>query len=804
MKNSINPADFLPQVPKKPNFDEEIDNLNPQQKKAVTCTGTTLVVSGAGTGKTRVLTLRYVWQMRQNPEKNILAMTFTNKAALEMKTRIQALINTESKVSWIGTFHSISVRVLRQYGSHIGISSNFKILDYGEQVRFLKNVFQNQHDTDSQSGYGYLQFLEHLDFFYNHNLNYDPKKTDVTGQNHQALRDLVCNGCETMQQTPSAQGRKKWGIFCHVLGLYNNYCMENNVMDFGMLITSTINLWKKSAESRDHFRNQFCEVMVDEFQDTNIAQMEWLMTLLGDNVDSSNDMQLFCVGDENQMIYSWRGARIETMLDFQKRFPKSQILMLEKNYRSTEHILQAANGLISHNTQKIEGKKLQGNKGAGNPIEIYSFVDSYEEARFIAQFIQKNQDLYPYKDIGVLVRTTAQMRLFEESFSKHNIPYDVVGGLKFYDRVEVKDMMSYLMLVNNPHNDEAFLRAINKPKQGAGVIFLQKLERIQKDLAQEKMVDKVSAFDALGYILENNMLNLAQQESFSRWHQNINLWRKKAASSTLDQVFDEIYEKSGYKSLLLIPTVENTNKRENINELRNIVVTFTNLDQLNTYFKNFKLSDAKADLFDEIAAQEDTTVKNTENQGTVSIMTIHASKGLEFLLVIAPGWEEGLFPGHKNQIKDMGENRRLGYVTITRGIKLVIISFAYSRQLFGTWSPQLPSRFIDEIPMENRVMKSLPRKINPLPLNKVDEKDERSFFKKTTDSFMGTKATSAVASDGIYKGRRVQHKTFGVGVVVSVTDACALVDFGSNTKRKYGEPSSSDPINIMRTFLTAV
>jgi DNA helicase-2/ATP-dependent DNA helicase PcrA len=616
--------------------------LNEPQHQAVTSTeGPLLVLAGAGTGKTKVLTSRiiHILQCGLASPHEILAVTFTNKAASEMKKRMAEIIGDQVNYLWVGTFHSICAKILRRYPESVGLKSDFTIIDDDDQTRLIKQILSDINiDPKQFPPKAYLAKISRLKDSGKTSINFD----DV---NLPKLKEVFDN--------------------------YQSRLRLMNSVDFGDLLTLNLQIFNHSPEVLQILQNKFRYILVDEYQDTNDAQYQWLLKL------SQLYLNICCVGDDDQSIYSWRGANVANILRFEKDFHDAKIIRLEQNYRSTTKILKTAHAVISNNKER-HGKTLWSDLGEGEKVRLYSFFDDRTEASKIAQNAKNiiaNKTVNP-SQIAILVRAGYQTRQFEEAFMQNGLPYRVVGGMKFYERLEIRDAIAYLRLVSNFDDDLAFLRIINVPKRGIGEAGLNNLRATarQENLSLFAMLQKGLQEKTLKGKSAENLANFV--EKIKKYHQLIN-------QKTLNFLCKELLEEVGYTELWRLEnTIESQGRLENINEFIASLEDFQNIVEFLEYATLVESRDEK------------------NSQEAINIMTIHSAKGLEFDLVFLPGLEEGIFPSAKSVEQKNGEEeeRRLMYVAITRAKKQLIMSFAKSRYLFGDVQNSLPSRFLKELP----------------------------------------------------------------------------------------------------------
>ena len=635
-----------------------LDELNKEQRKAVEALdGPVLMLAGAGTGKTKALTARVVHllNMRRANPNQILAVTFTNKAAREMKNRVGNMLGQVAEgMPWMGTFHSISVKILRRNAELVGLKSNFTILDTDDQLRLLKQLIQAENIDDKRWPARLLAGL--IDRWKNRAwLPAEVPSSESTAYNNQ--------GTELYEQ-------------------YQKRLKQLNAVDFGDLLLYCVEIFKKNQDILKKYQSFFRYILVDEYQDTNVAQYLWLRLLAGDHKN------ICCVGDDDQSIYGWRGAEVGNILRFEKDFPGATVIRLEQNYRSTPHILAAAAGVIATNEGRL-GKKLWTSLETGEKVRLIGHWDGEEEARWIGEEIEaiqqgtRGEPPKSLEHLAILVRASHQMRMFEDRFLTIGLPYRVIGGPRFYERMEIRDAMAYLRIVTSSEDDLAFERIINTPKRGLGDKAQQKIQlkarqystslvEGAKILLSEKVLGGKGAIE-LGILLSN----------IQRWE---NLLKDRAINHI--ELAELILDESGYTGMWQNDkTPDAPGRLENLKEL---VKALENFENIQGFLEHVSL------VMDNDAG---------EGEEKVSIMTLHAAKGLEFPVVFLPGWEDGLFPSQRSMdesgLKGLEEERRLAYVGITRAESLCTISFAGNRRIFGQWQSSLPSRFIDEMPADH-------------------------------------------------------------------------------------------------------
>ena len=627
-----------------------LDGLNEQQKAAVlNVEGPSLVVAGAGSGKTKVLTskLAYLVDQKKAWPNQILCVTFTNKAAKEMRDRvIKILGNRLNSMPWLGTFHSISVRFLRRHAEAVGIKSNFTILDTEDQKKLIKNICKGE--------------------------NIDAKK--ISPQFIMSTIDRWKN----KGLLPEEVRLNKKDIFDNqilkVYKIYQNKIKDLNSCDFGDLILYCVKLFEKNLDIRNIYSNNFKYILVDEYQDTNLIQNKWLNLIVNKNKN------ICCVGDDDQSIYSWRGAEIKNFLGFNKVYPNCKIFRLEQNYRSTKNILDIASHLIAHNKDRL-GKKLWSEGKRGDRVRLNCYKNGKEEARGVSNILEDfNKNKNSLNDVAILVRAIYQTREFEERFLKVGINYRIIGGIKFYERAEVKDAICYLRIINQKYDDLAFERIVNTPRRGLGDTTIKQLHEFSSK-------NKICLEDSARQLLQNNEFKPKIKIIFSNLLDLISKWRSDLKKNKHFDLLKIVLDESGYSAMLKNKKdLENENRLENLKEL---LRAMNDYDNLQGFLEHVALA---------------TSIDQEWDDEKVNIMTIHAAKGLEFDSVFLPGWEEGLFP-HQKSLEEKGdlaleEERRLAYVGVTRAKKKAYISFATQRIWHGEWMDSLPSRFVNELPEE--------------------------------------------------------------------------------------------------------
>ncbi|MSO54213.1 MAG: DNA helicase II [Rhodospirillales bacterium] len=628
-----------------------LEGLNDRQRDAVLATdGPVLVLAGAGTGKTRVLTTRFVHLLLEGKARpwEVLAVTFTNKAAAEMRERAARLFGRAVEGWWIGTFHALSARILRAHAEAIGLKPNFSILDQDDQLRLLKQLLES-HEIDEKRW---------------------PPRALQAAISRWKDRGLTPDKVSAVEGAKIADGQ--------ALRLYTDYqerLATLNACDFGDLLLHVITLFQKQPDVLARYQQQFRYILVDEYQDTNVSQYLWLRLL------AQAHRNLCCVGDDDQSIYSWRGAEIGNILRFEADFLGATVIRLERNYRSTPHILAAASELIAHNQGRL-GKTLWTESAEGEPVRVVGLWDGEDEARFIGDEIESRQTKgEPLSGIAILVRAGFQTREFEERLITLGVPYRVVGGPRFYERQEIRDAVAYLRVIVQPADDLAFERIANVPKRGLGDTTFRTVHEFAR-------AEKIPLTMAVARLVETDELKPQPRATFIRLLGDMARWRSQLATIAHADLAAQVLDESGYTAMWRqAKTPEAPGRLENLKELIAALAEFENLQG---FLEHVSL-----------------VMENQEAAGTdkVSLMTLHGAKGLEFDTVFLPGWEEGLFPNQRTLEeegpKGLEEERRLAYVGLTRAKRRAIISFVGSRRVYNQWQNPLPSRFIAELPAAN-------------------------------------------------------------------------------------------------------
>jgi len=678
--------------------------LNEAQRAAVTApAGPVLVLAGAGSGKTRVLTHRIAWVVQAEgvSPHGILAVTFTNKAAGEMRSRIEQLLGISGGALWIGTFHGIAHRLLRLHWREAGLPQSFQILDSEDQLRLIRKLLKAENLDETR------WIPREIQWFINSNKDEGRRPGSLKDGNDPTRRQLI-----------------------RLYAEYEAACARAGVVDFAELLLRAFELWRGSPDLLAHYRRRFRHVLVDEFQDTNSIQYAWLKLLVG------SEVHLFVVGDDDQSVYRWRGARVENMQDFRRDFPHAQLYRLEQNYRSTGTILNGANALIAHNAARL-GKTLWTSGGMGEPIRLYAGFNERDEAEFVLRRIEEwTRRGGQRREVAILYRSNAQSRAFEETFLAARVPYRVYGGLRFFERAEIKDALAYLRLIVNHRDDPSFERIVNLPARGIGAKSLDLIRESAKGARSSLWEAAEASREALG------PKAAAAVQSFLALIERLG---GEIADRPLNEQVDHVLEASGL--------IEH-HKREKADRGEARV---ENLEELVSAARSFEPEGgAEMPLLESFlshAALESGEGQAEAWEDCVQMMTLHSAKGLEFPVVFLAGMEDGLFP-HQRSITDLEgleEERRLCYVGMTRAMKQLYLTYAEQRRLHGTDSYGQPSRFIKEVPEEL-----------------VEEVRPRVHVSRPMSAGRFHRPESEAAAPGMRLGARVRHGRFGEGVVLSV------------------------------------
>jgi len=722
-----------------------LETLNEAQRKAVEALeGPVLVLAGAGTGKTRVLTTRLAHILatgRARPHE-ILAVTFTNKAAREMKERVDSLVGFPAEQLWLGTFHALCARILRRHAELAGLKPNFTILDTDDQLRLIKQVMEVE-DIDTKRW---------------------PPRALLSIIDRWKDRGLGPDNVPASEIADFAGGR--------ALALYADYqarLRTLNAADFGDLILLVIRLFADNPDVVDRYQQRFRFILVDEYQDTNVAQYLWLRLL------AQGRRNICCVGDDDQSIYGWRGAEVGNILRFETDFPGAQVIRLEENYRSTGHILGAASGLIAHNAGRL-GKTLWTEGEAGEKVAVQGVWDGEEEARTIADLIEgyRRQE-HSLDQIAILVRAGFQTREFEERFLTIGLPYRVIGGPRFYERREIRDALAYLRVIAQPDDDLAFERIVNVPKRGIGNATLQAVHQLARSRGAPLLI-------AAGQLLETDELRPQARGALGRLIEDFARWRSMADTMPHPELAEAVLEESGYVEMWQRDKSPDSPGR--LDNLKEFIAALAEFDTLAGFLEHVSL-----------------VMDAAENApgDMVNLMTLHSAKGLEFDTVILPGWEEGLFPHQRaldeNGLAGLEEERRLAYVGLTRARKRALIFHAANRRIYNLWQSAIPSRFIDELPADHVEIETA---IGPGEAGRRHGFEDRG---SPYDYLAGPRrGRPRIRRDGVVlddnpvdrpgaesayaPGGRVFHRKFGYGTVIAVEGDKLSIEFDHSGEKK--------------------
>ena len=723
-----------------------IEKLNPAQREAVENTeGPVLILAGAGSGKTRVLTTRigYLMEDKNVKAENILAITFTNKAANEMRERVEeTLEGTDTKEMWITTFHSCCVRILRKSINKIGYNRSFVIYDSPDQITLIKDCMRELNISDKA---------------------FDPKYVLSCISN---AKDKLYSPKKYMKLNEGDISKTKIG---EIYALYQDRLKRNSALDFDDLIMKTVELFNECPDVLDFYRNKFRYIMVDEYQDTSKAQYELIKLL------AKQHQNICVVGDDDQSIYGWRGADIRNILEFERDYDNVKIVKLEQNYRSTQVILDAANHVIANNTER-KRKRLWSDKKEGQLIKIQLAENEIEEGDFISNTINymRRYEDRQYKDFAVLYRANAQARSVEDALNRAGIPYNIYGGIKFYERKEIKDIIAYLRVIQNPQDDISLKRIINVPRRGIGLRTIEKIE----DRASLK---EESIYSVLIDIEDNSDISRKARASISEFVDLMSTLRSFTEVYTVSQVIEKVLDVTGYKDeLLKEKNNEGEDRLENLQELISVALEFESQSEdksLETFLTNIALN-----------AEPDS---EEETEDRVSLMTIHSSKGLEFPVVFLAGMEERIFPIARAiqsmKDSDIEEERRLCYVGITRAKEELFLTLTRKRTLYGRTNPSIASRFIEELPTEcierlNKEQKEL--SFSKANYNILDKYTQKYKMNNMNRMQAAKKANATIKSssnesniDNLKLGAKVHHPKFGLGTVVALKGPDVTIAF---------------------------
>lgn len=721
--------------------------LNSAQREAVLAVeGPVLVLAGAGTGKTRVLTTRLAHLLltgRAHPGQ-VLAVTFTNKAAREMKDRVAQLLGRPVEGWWLGTFHAVAARILRTHAEKLGLRPNFAILDTDDQLRLLKQVLAAE--------------------------NIDDRKHPAR-MVHAAIDRWKDRGLTPATISAGEAGDMAGGRGIAVYAAYQDRLRALNACDFGDLILHNLTLCQTFPDVLADFHRRFRYLLVDEYQDINVAQYLWLRLL------AQGHHNVCCVGDDDQSIYGWRGAEVDNILRFEKDFADAKVIRLERNYRSTGRILAVASGLIAHNEGRF-GKTLWTEGEEGEKLRVRGLWDGEAEARFVGEEIESLQRHgQSLSAMAILLRTGAQSREFEERFLTLGLPYRIVGGARFYERLEIRDAMAYLRVIESPSHDLAFERVLNKPKRGLGDVTVRALHEAAR-------AAEISLMEASRRLVGTDELRPAARRSLTAVLANFDRWRGMLEHLPHTEVAEVVLDESGYTAMWMNDkSADAPGRLENLKELINAMADFESL----------------AGFLEHVALVMD--LNEAEGGEMVSIMTLHAAKGLEFGTVFLAGWEEGLFPNQRaldeSGTRGLEEERRLAYVGLTRARQRVILSFAANRRLHGSWTPAIPSRFVDELPKEHIEVESDQGLYGaPVPgasnfadwgTNRWSPGMARARQRQPESTAVFATTARVIENDpggGFARGVRIFHRKFGYGTVAAVEGDRLDIDFDQAGHKK--------------------
>lgn len=721
-----------------------LESLNYEQREAVEKTeGPVLILAGAGSGKTKVLTTRIAHLIKNKNISpfNILAITFTNKAANEMRERVESLLEEANDEMWISTFHSCCVRILRKDINKIGYNRSFVIYDSSDQLTLVKDCLKELNLNDKV---------------------FEPRAviSEIS-----SAKDKLLSPKKYKDMNISDNRKTK---IAEIYKLYQERLKRSSALDFDDLIVKTVELFKENEEVLEYYRNRFSYIMVDEYQDTSRAQYEFIRLL------AKNHQNICVVGDDDQSIYGWRGADIRNILEFEKDYDNVHTVKLEQNYRSTQVILDAANKVISNNIER-KRKKLWSEKKEGEKIKIQVSDDEIDEANFVADNIYKisKKENIKYSDIAVLYRANAQARPIEDALNKSNIPYTIYGGVKFYERKEIKDLLAYLRVIENPQDDISLKRIINVPRRGIGLKSIEKIED-RASLRQESM------YSVIVDIESNSDLSPKAKKSIKEFVDIIGSLRAMKEVYPVSKLIEKVLETTGYiEELEKDKKDENLDRIDNLKEFVSIAIEFE---------RNSKEKDLE-NFLTSISLNSDTDEEENENE-KVSLMTIHTSKGLEFPVVFLIGMEENLFPISR-AVKSMNESdieeeRRLCYVGITRAKDILYMTLTQRRTLYGKTAPSVSSRFIEELP--NECIEKLNSPQNEITYSKssynVLDKYKQKYMNSINKQTLAKKVNATIKeaekendTSNIKAGDKVFHPKFGVGTVVGMMGSELTISF---------------------------
>lgn len=694
-----------------PDLTTLLTDLNEPQREAVEALdGPLLVLAGAGTGKTKVLTTRLANLIASGKAQphNILAVTFTNKAAKEMASRVEHILGTSTAGMWLGTFHALGARFLRMHAERVGLQPDFTILDTDDQKRLIDQILKERNLDTSR---------------------FPPRLVA-------SVISRWKDNAWTPGDVPADEGEAVNGQGIALYGEYQRRLLALNACDFGDLLLHMLVLFRDHQDILSKYQNQLRYVLVDEYQDTNAVQYLWLRLL------TMEHKNICVVGDDDQSIYAWRGAQVGNILKFEKDFVGAKVVRLEQNYRSTGQILQAASELISHNRER-HGKTLWTNDGDGEAVELHPVADDHEEARMVADRVESHLSSgLTYNHHAVLVRTAAQTRSFEERFVQSGVPYIVVGGLKFYERKEIRDAIAYLRLIANPRDDLAFNRIINVPKRGVGNAAMQTLEAAARS-------QNLPLLAAAEYCVERQEFSGKALNNIRQFVEHMQRWQQSVDTTTPDALVENVLEDAGYSEMLR--NDKDPDAKTRLDNLKELMRAMQEYPDLQSFLEHVSL------VMDEESTSDDA----------VKLMTVHAAKGLEFDTVFLPGFEDGLFP-HQRSLNEEGmkgveEERRLAYVAMTRARRQLILSYTSARRMYGQFQPSVASRFLQEIPdscLKTVASTNTYSSYRPAWGSRMDQRAV-SDYAKPAEPLMPYTNTNQATDYPI--GSRIFHQKFGYG-----------------------------------------
>ncbi len=705
-------------------MEELLSHLNPVQREAVQTTeGPVLIIAGAGSGKTRTLTYRiaYLIKTKRAFPSQILAVTFTNKAAKEMKSRLAELLGDKVLPLWIGTFHSVFARILRMEAENIGLSRNFTIYDVDDAVRAVRKILSNRGLSPQR---------------------FNPK---VVQSKISRLKNQVRLPSQALIDEAEDEYDQVVG---EVYQDYQNFLRKNHALDFDDLLIRPIEMFDQYPEIREKYRNKFKYILVDEYQDTNHAQYLLLKRLV-------NDAHNLCVvGDEDQSIYGWRGADIKNILNFNRDFPEAKIFKLEENYRSYTNILDAANSVVKNNKARL-GKTLWGKKGKGPKIRLIVANDELDEAKKIVEIIHDEMYTHKrsFKDIAILYRTNAQSRAIEDQLRKNAISYNIVGGVKFYDRKEIKDILAYLKVIVNPADSISLRRIINFPLRGIGETTVTKIERFAE-------MEGISLFEALGMVDQIANISQAMGNRVLQFFELITKFMQLKDQLSAVELVSTLASETG----IIMHYQTEYDQYESENRLGNIRELFNSIDEFTKERENEGRDASLAAFLEEVSLMTDVDTWNSSSNA-VTLMTLHAAKGLEFPVVCITGMEMGLIPLQRStaDLDELEEERRLFYVGMTRAMESLYLTYATNRRRYNSYLSNEPSVFLDEIPPELIEYRYAPARSKRTP-----KQSRRSARREKIEAYFNTDHSQNNGDDEFHVGQPVYHATFGKGQIVKL------------------------------------